>query len=248
MLTGLPTPLGRICVLDIETSIDTEAIKLLAERRRGSENASALRQVVSASILSAMEDDGNWEVTAIDTMSTISIDHEQPSSTQEEDVLAFVDQQLADLEAAGGVLVTYNGVAHDLPILCRRAARHRLFEAQGLLSPTLKHLDLLHARLMPNESWPKLKELAASFGIPVAARLPRNAQVSAQQAKAEVDVCATFLVLVCELSLARQKPDAFYLGWRALGRYIREAGKRGEHLQQFARHMLGRPGPGGGPL
>lgn len=227
-------PLGEICVLDIETGPDASALETTA-RRSGAVPA-ALHHVRDASLLRAMEaNDGSWVVSKI--VSTT------PREREEEDVVRFVDQQLASVLARGGTLITYNGLRFDLPFLRRRAAAHLMFDLPGLVgADSSRHIDVMtiaHARR--DGKWAELRHAAQSLGIPTSHQVPAHGigATSAGVRKSQLDVAMTFLVLLFELSIMRRDAGAVIDGWRALGRYIAEMGPHGDHLAQFRRHPLG---------
>jgi hypothetical protein len=229
--------LGAICVLDIETAPDPFALALAGLKHSDRANgAAALHQITDASVLHACEDeDGSWNAFELSSFTI--------KDSSEDELLQSIDQHLHRLRKHNGKIVTYNGVRHDLPMLRRRAARHLMFDGSWILpDEDVPHYDLmLMAPGGRSGSWSKLRDTAAGLGIPVAHQLPTRGlgTPTAGVRKSQVDVVATFLILLHDLALRRGSDEPLRRGWRALSQFIRTMGPHGDHLAQYRRHPLG---------
>lgn len=231
-------PLGTVCVLDLETAPDPLALAL-TRRKAVNEMSGPLFRIVSASVLFASE-------LAHDEWSSISIRSEHDfdaSPGGEERVLEKIDSWLQDVVQCDGLLITYNGVRFDLPMIARRGARHLMFHLNGVMrDPPIRHHDLMFAggRSVATK-WHSLRHAAAGLGIPVHCQIEERGIGVANKAvrKGEADVVATFLLFLYELAMRRGSPAPVVTGWRALGDHIRQMGPHGEHLAQYRRHQLG---------
>lgn len=146
-------PLGRICVLDIETAPDALSLAWAGNRGARSETPATLHAIQDASLLLANEtENGIWS-----DFQLISV---TASESGEPELLANVDATLAGVVGSEGTLVSYNGAVHDLPMLRRRAARHLMFERPGISPDTpLPHIDLMRD-LVPSSGrrdWARLR-------------------------------------------------------------------------------------------
>lgn len=237
--TWFTQPFGTVCVIDIETSPDPLAMAMFGGRRTASREASAaLHRINDVSVLFATEaEDGSWRDFRVASHTAVD--------TCEEVLLRAIDDHLVQLRRKEGRLISYNGIAHDLPTIRRRAARHLMFDMPGLDDDNaLRHLDMM--LMVPRNrrgQWSKLNEVAAGLGIPIAHELPSRGigQATVGIRKSQVDVVMTFLVFLYELALRRRCADPVIAGWRGLGAHIRGMGPHGEHLAQFRRHLLGAP-------
>jgi hypothetical protein len=240
--------MGAICVLDLETAPDPMALSLAglrkAERAHG---AAALHQITDATVLHAREEeDGSWSGFQLSSYTVRDSD--------EAELLRSLDLDLDRLRRQDGTIVTYNGVRHDLPVLRRRAARHLMFDGSWILpDDKIRHYDLmLMAPGGRSGSWSKLRDAAAGLGIPVAHQLPTRGlgTATAGVRKSQVDVLATFLVMLHDVALRRGSSEPLRRGWRSLAQYIGTMGPHGDHLAQYRRHPLaaGSDEPGRGAL
>lgn len=231
-------PHGRFCVLDIETAPGDEMLAI-GDRRGGDLGArTALHSVVAASVLSfERSPTGGFDGFRLRSFDTGAMD--------EAELILRLDAELAPTHASGGGMVTFNGTAHDLPALERRAARHWLFDAMRYPSwsgaRAGKHLDLMRAGVgcasVPGARWPSLLDACAAFGID--ASLPPRAEtcrVGEAIRKAEVDVVATYVLHLYALSAREGSPGALVAGWPAIAAHLAAPRVRAEHLLPFARH------------
>ena len=157
-------------------------------------------------------------------------------SDDEPALLRALSEAMAD-KCAEGTIITFNGSAYDLPIIRRRAIRHLLFDLFGLHNLTnVRHIDLLTE--MGNGSQKacgSLSDRCAVYSIDcdpyhVAQRPERMTRA---ERKCQIDVAATFMLLLHELSSVHETPDILASGWDALEHML--AGKKGggDHLMQF---------------
>jgi hypothetical protein len=223
----LSKPLGTIWVLDLETRPDQTAHRIA--RRTDGSISNAMRSIRNFSILEAHEgEDGRWERFNLHT-------HGRPD---EFDVLMELDEHLARAEQEGAALCTYNGATHDLPLIRRRAAAHWMFGLVGLRAPErLRHVDLFQRNVRGDRGqWPSLKELCATYTIPTDHHvvLRDREGADAGERKSEVDVVATFIVLLFETAMIRGSDNVLVSGWSALIDHLAAAHPHTPHLQQFA--------------
>jgi len=234
---SLRNGLGAICVLDIETAPDPHALALAGlKRSKQTDDAAALHRIEDVSMLRAYEaPDGTWSEFRLSSYSA--------KTSTEIDVLEAIDEHLEELVHRGGALVTYNGLRHDLPVIRRRAARHLMMGAPWMTRDEIfRHYDVM--MMAPGgrlRRWSKLRDTAAGLGIPVAFQLPTRGigTATAGIRKSQVDVVATFLVMLYDVSMRRGSEVPIRSGWQALSRYIGAMGPHGDHLAQFTRHPLG---------
>lgn len=220
-----------VCVLDLETALD-EAAAYCAGYKGGA-IPPELQKIVTASLLVAHENaDGSW--TGLDLRSFSSSDCEF-------DVIMDLLDFAASLTADRGILITYNGTAHDLPVLKRRAARHWMFGLPGLVRlQTMQHTDLmLLQRRGRGASYPTLRDACAglSLGLP-GSRGTRLKDHLSSVGKCESDVVATYLLALYEIAMARGSPSPLRQGWEALECYLANVRPRRAHLDGFVGHPL----------
>ncbi|GGB39618.1 hypothetical protein GCM10011380_31430 [Sphingomonas metalli] len=225
----LNKPLGTIAVIDIETEPDPFAVALAP--RGGPANRTALHRITAFSVLSAIEgDDSEWR----------ALDLQTRSGSQEYEMLFDLDAILTPLQEARASVVTYNGVAHDLPALRRRTIANWLFALPGLRGlANMPHLDLMREATRGGRgSWPSLKDLCASCGIPTDHQLVRaiDEEASVAHRKCQVDVAATFLLMAHELSAVRGDSKTVSRAWLALADLLQRRTFRKPHLAQFVHH------------
>lgn len=236
MKEALAESIGLVCVIDVETAPDPIAASYAAVRGRSTDDKTALHRLTDASMLFAREDaDGGW--SGFDLRSfTIEDD-------DEERLLRNIDGQLQRVGDGVGRLASFNGISHDLPVLRRRAARHLAFDLPGIFPVRDQaHLDLMRIVPSPRPWRPgSLRDQAAGLGMPVAYQFGRDGIGARSKGirKSQVDVSATFILMLYEIAARRGRADPVIRGWRAFGDYIRRMGPHGEHLAQFRRCALG---------
>lgn len=185
-------------VLDIETRLGSGALR--ATRRVAAPRGMppGLQNVAAVAMLDfAMDEKG-----VCDGLTLTSIDRTRGG---ERTIVGTVERRLGELADSGGTLITFNG-SHDLGILRLAAARHRLFDRVASMR-WLRGIGLLHEDLMleyesSHRSWPRLDDLAASFGLTTGREvLPQESALSTERMKCELDVIFTmalYLHLVSE--------------------------------------------------
>lgn len=236
-MAARPSPKdGRFAVLDIETAPDPEAVAL-AKRNvdRRSAGGSALHAIAAAAVLEAKEtDDGLWTVTHLHSWSRPDDDEFR--------ILTGIEAVVAEVAAADGTLVTYNGIRHDLAVLRRRAARHWMFELEGWRClQTMRHRDLMIENFgSPDATWPSLRDACAALAIPTnhCTTGASAATTGTQLRKCETDVASTFLLMLHALAMERGSIRPLREGWAALARYAGGPVRNLPHLAQFGRSPL----------
>lgn len=220
--------LGRTyCVIDIETAPDPVAVSLAGAK--GATVAGPLHRLTALSLLVATENaDGSWAVPKLTTFG---------SPLTEFDILLALDAALAALSEQSPVLVSFNGIGHDLDVIVRRAAVHLMFALPGLNAiADLEHDDLMRTM---TRGWRDrrggLRQACAGFGIPTDHEfsMPRGATIDRQARKSQVDVLATLILLLHEVSIRRRNPDALVNGWTAVESMLDAMPHRLPHLEQF---------------
>ena len=129
----------RGCVLDLETAPDHFSVVLSG--RRGKTPAGApLHAIANASLLTFHEDpDGSCSQFALTSLGA--------PDDEETLILDNIEDELARVRIARGPVVTFNGGAHDLPLLRQRRLRWWRFgsdEAGFLLDmEPERHVDIM---------------------------------------------------------------------------------------------------------
>ncbi len=225
---------GDFAVLDLETAPD-EALLAFGDRRSRSEagGRAALHSINQACLLLFRIDDGGC-------FSDLSLRSFGFADLGEGGILEGIDQALATVAATSGGLITFNGRAHDVPMLSRRAASRWLFRLANSAEwqPRDRHLDLMtDASWCTSGKWANLVDSCAALGIdatPLPPRATRSGRVE-ERIKCEVDVVSTFLLALHDMSARAGSPAIVTRGWDALATYLTE-GTCAPHLLVFARH------------
>lgn len=234
---GFPSE-GRFCVLDIETAPADELLAI-GDARGGSLQArAALHAVVAVSYLMFDRSaDGAFERFRLRSLDT--------DDMGEADLLLRLDRDLSAVHRSGGGLISFNGAAHDLPMLERRASRHWLFGSLRYSAwreaRSVRHLDYMRVGVgcapVTGGRWPNLMDACAAFGIDASMRRsPLHCALGRPSLKAEVDVVSTFLLHLYSLSADAGSATPLVNGWTALSRYLASPRMRADHLLPFARH------------
>lgn len=210
----------RCLVLDIETALDRDAVAQVGRTGPGVFPRSWLHRIVAASTLSYEVAEAHSAYARFELATILAME-----AAEEPGLLDWVDQRLATL-APSGRLISFNGLAHDLPALQRRRLRHWRVGATplgALAASATRHRDLL--RLLGQTSggrWPSLRDICAALRIPCAPppHGRRSCTVDPVQVKCEIDVVATF-ILACFLEAQeRQTLSPLARGWTALADFV----------------------------
>ena len=214
-------------VLDLETRPDPNAVRLAAGGREPITRVGLHR--IQAAALLVHGGAGGPELTTW-------CDEELP----EDEMLEQLDAGLTALHSDGGALVTYGGTRHDLVVLQRRAARHWMFGAEGLLAWGERgwcHEDVMTLWSPRSAAVPSLRDLAAGLGLPTSAVVANWRLVSAVQ-KASADVFATALVHLHHLAVQQRDANVLAEGWLELAEYIQQQHSGATHLRPFSQHEI----------
>lgn len=227
---------GRaVCVLDFESRLSEDAQELIAPKDHAGMARSMLLEISAVSLLRfRMTDEG------LDDVSLVSA--ADPAS--ERDMLLMTEDALASLGAAG-LLVTHNGVSHDMRLAVRRCMKQWLLDAPAIWrfangGPEL-HFDTMlnfggRGAGRPGGS---LVDLCAGLGIP--ALVPpagSRREVAPLIRKGQVDVAATAVAFLHWEAARRRSARWLAAAWRDLGRHFLTPAARADHLMPLARRGL----------
>ena len=225
----------RVCVLDVESALSTEALAFLPLDDEATIRRRALQEIAAVSLL---------EFTATDDgLVDLRLDSGLSRVIGEAGVLRMIDARLDELED-GDQLVTHNGVAHDMPLVLHRALRHWMFDARAIarwsVAPRDSHVDtLLRFGRRGDRAGPALVDLCAGLGfsaMPPAASLSRAADPLIR--KGQVDVVATGLAFLHLMAMDRGSAGWLARCWRDVGRFLLAPDVRAAHLMPLARRGI----------
>ena len=152
-------------------------------------------------------------------------------------MLRAIGRVIEPVHRDSGFLVTFNGTAHDLPVLRRRAAANWLFD-EGLAlwsdDPAGRHIDLFREPGGSGTGGASLQDECAALMIGLH-RGPARGRSLAGMAlrKAQTDVVATFILLLHELSLQARSDTDLRSGVSHLAGHLRQDWPEEEHLSAF---------------
>jgi hypothetical protein len=232
----------RGCVIDIETVPDRDAVELAPSSARGGWQRPLLHKVVAASALTFERDrrDGGFRRLRLSSW--------HGGRMAEAQIIGCVDGALPDPALEGATLVTFNGAAHDLPILRARAMSLWMFDLPRLRAwdgERERHRDLIYA-FGARGKRPSLAEVGASIGTRVACR-PREANSArcVEEAdwtpivhKCEADVAATFIAFAYDAAWRSGDDRLVASAWVALAEALAARGERAHHLHHLRYHHL----------
>lgn len=236
-----------VCVVDLEVSPDPTTALLLNSRKPARGSSWAVCRIDVACVLVTSRSETGWKV---DRFTTFAVDQDGAGHVShvgdERGLLVQLGQILSATRREAAEedrvlrLATYNGDAFDLPILRRRAMANGIFDQVDLVDPVdwMPYDVARHLARSPRTGMPKLKEVAAAFGIPATHQVARGPvlQYDRRAAKCEVDVCATLLLHAYDLAAAARDGAIVKDVWRALADEIGYGRMVPGHLAQFARH------------
>lgn len=227
--------IARRMVLDIETTLDREAVA-----RAGRSGPSAfvrpwLHRVVAVTTLCFNVEPSSCSFDGFSLETVLALD-----PTEEPALLDWVEARLGDL-GDDGMLVTFNGFAHDLPMLLRRRLHHWLFSSSRMQALQWRgaagHQDMMLTLSDQGEQrWPTLIDACAGLAIPCnpALRARGSARLDPFLVKGQTDVAATFLLYCLFGSLSATSPALLVNGWTALADHLLAVAPTQPHLTQFA--------------
>lgn len=217
-------------VLDLETSPDP----VIASRARDGAGPraaierTALHRLDAVAIL-------RFDVGERAAVKGVSLQSLSSAATTEAGMLAATADAISQVAGSGGPLVTFNGVAHDLPFL-----RHRLL-ATGrpeLVGDTRAphHVDVM-AEWADGGRYPRLADLCAALDLPVWNPRYAAAGVEGREAKCRLDVCTTFVLFLMLRAAAAGLATRFVEeGWRAMSLAVLAGGVSDPNLLGLLRH------------
>jgi hypothetical protein len=224
----------RALVLDIETALDRDA----AMRAQRSGPTAFLRiwlhRVVAATTLGFTLDRDAHGFSDFALDSVLATD-----PADEPALLDNIEERLAALGETG-LLITFNGRAHDLPVLAYRRLRHWRFAPTATArlrgAACERHADVMHLLAGEGPRWPALIDVCAAHGIPVetGVRRRRGERVEPFLARNQCDVLATFLLWCLCAAETEGASTLFDHGWTALADHVLGRFPAVSHLTQFA--------------
>lgn len=226
----------RGLVLDIETAPDPHAL-VLARRFKGVPRSSPLQAVVSASVLTFHERPGGL----LCGYRLFSWHREEMS---EEDILMNLHRHLEQVVDDAGTIATFNGKAHDLPVLQNRSLRWWMCDADSIdqiEAGKARHIDLmLELSAYGRARWPSLADACASVGFSLEGpvQIGRDTAIPRQTEKCELDVVGTCILLLYVLAHHSRSRKPLEQGLPALGRFLRSISSHRPHLARLAKSDL----------
>ncbi|NJR80060.1 hypothetical protein [Sphingomonas corticis] len=225
----------RVLVLDVECGVSAEAVALLPNGDAAGIDRRFLQELTAVAMLSF--------VVADDGLSCIELSGSLVEGDEREALLR-IDAALRGL-GAGGVLVTHNGVAHDLPLCLRRCLANWMFGCQAVRewvdADPHRHVDTLLrcGGGRGRAAGPALTDLCAALGIEAAVPARSSSRpVDARIRKGAVDVVRTALVYLHLEAMARGDGTWLATCWGDLAAHLLSGPVRADHLLPLARQGL----------
>ncbi|RXD04859.1 hypothetical protein EQZ23_06875 [Sphingomonas sp. UV9] len=224
----------RVLVLDLESRLSREALALLPDNRGGASIERALLQeIASVSLLGFSLGDGGISDASLVGLTT----------DDERSILSLIEAALTDLGECG-LLVTHNGVSHDLPLCLRRCMARWMHDCPEIQRwqdiGRERHVDtMLRTARRGSPIGPSLTDLSASLGI-VAGLQPggRGRRIDPLEVKGSFDVVRTALAFLHLEALRRRDSQWLALCWRDLAAFLLSPSGGGNHLRPIARQGL----------
>jgi hypothetical protein len=226
-----------VCVLDLETRPDPQACGLLSTKKRAAAEWSiGLQEIVAASVFQIRRNgQSGWTDPQLRSWSI--------EEMSERTILQGISGCLAQLSRQDGSLITFNGKHHDLPILRKRVLANWMFDAHGIqvwtTGPQPTHIDLMSApQTSSGVRRQSLRETVAGLyiGLPSGPNIDRQLGPGYPTYKSQVDVLATFLLLLHELAFAEGGIAPLETGWVAAADYLNRDWLSAKHLHAFTRN------------
>jgi hypothetical protein len=216
--------------LDVEARSDEAARRLSGKAESGA--SFGPKKIIAASCLSRFAEASGtkWELR-----------NYHCAKMPEADLLSNVHAQVQRLAATGGVLITYNGVQHDLPLLRDRQSRWWQFEDAAILDYAEgrhPHLDLLNARREGGRRPGSLAEACASLGICLLGpnTLQGKSLIPREVEKADLDVIGTAALFFYVVGSRGRRTDTTRDGLVSLGAFLRQVAPHSPHLRTLSRN------------
>jgi hypothetical protein len=226
----------RVLVLDVESRLSREAMASLPGGGGATIGRRYLQEIAAVSLLGFEAGEGG--------LGDFRLESALADEDGERSLLALIESRLAELGGTG-LLVTHNGVAHDMPLCLRRCLSRWMFGcseiARWATAGRERHVDTLLrcGGARGEKSGPALVDLCASLGVP--AGLPpasRLRAVDPRIAKGAVDVAATALVWLHLEAMDRSNAVWLARCWSNLSAFLLSPGVRADHLMPIARRGL----------
>lgn len=228
----------RSCVLDIETIPDRHG-RILAGRRGTVPIGSPLHAILNVSLLTFTLGQ-DFELANLDLVSFHADEYDEP------DILRMTERVLADVANSRGLLVTFNGRRHDLPVLRMRQLRWWQCANSGIRGFAAgegDHMDVMATLAAGGTRFATLADACGAVGFSIfgMTQIGRTTETPKALEKCELDVVGT-AVLMLHLLAERARSDVpLRRGMPVLGDYLRTVAARRPHLEHFALNPLLRP-------
>lgn len=233
-------------VLDVETVVSADAVRLAPRASGRGFGRRPLHRVVCASVLRFVEEEPHGEVSGI-TLQTF-----HAGRCEEHAIIGGIEAALPDPTAEDTRLLTWNGRSHDVVLLSGRAQALWMFGLPRLrgwtAAPSSRHVDamLVAAGSGRLGDMPSLSDVSASLGFPHrpvdanrdVRRMVDDGDWDAVAARNRCDVVATFLVAAHQSSWRRGCQVPVASAWTALTDAVPRLAGRTRHLDPFATNVL----------
>lgn len=220
----------RGLVLDIETVLDRDAVARAGRTGPAAFLRSWLHRVAAVSTLGFEWHANSAQFGAFTLETALALEPEQ-----EVGIFSFVEERLAPLDATD-VLITFNGTAHDLPVLRNRRLAWWLFGPSRVAALVSLHHDVMHLFSQDGvQRWPGLVDMCAGMGIPCNAALAGRgpSRLNPLLVKGQTDVCGTFLIYLMWQARQHAAPAILTNGWTTFADHLLQIGPTQPHLTQF---------------
>lgn len=232
----------RFAVLDIESVPCPDTAALAPRSDQNLVHRGALQKIACVSLLYGVEDGARFKVEDLRTFSLADYD--------ESDIIGTLDLLLPPC-ADNNLLITYNGVSHDMRLLMLRACSLWMFPLDTLAAwfeaPPSRHLDL-HRSVYggPGSTRWSLADISAAHGLAIRPGLlaksifwlHEHERYEVIEEHNRMDVAATFLGYAAHRSFVTGRDGYLLSAWAELGRLFEHAPSCVAKVNPLASHCL----------
>ena len=231
------------CVLDVEIALDPDVFSLVADKSKGGFGRLPLKKLICATVLTFAEgDDAAFNVLGLQTF--------HAGKLPETAILAAVDAAVTDPLDPRSVLVTYNGHAHDLPLLRMRAMKSWAFDLdrlRGWDGASHRHVDVMLGMGGGARRLVSLEDVTALLGAGIRGRRKVSNNIAASHRagdwdaivrKNQLDVAATFMAYAHMRAWERGSSIPATSAWTAFSEFARRLPKAASHLAEFSHNSM----------